>query len=285
MKSNQSVLTTGEAELLVQFELHPSLERLSKSVGRDITVLSKVFKAISQKADVLTKLNGRWKLSEAGKRMNQITRDYISSQHSILGGRRILRVGTNREFAARIVAPHIQQFQKFFPVQDIALHVYEAGTESALLDGRIEIGFDCGRPQSPEVIFKRIIAEEIFAVAAPDFFKSHRRSFQKNDFSEIPHLLYDRLDPERYIGAVSRASPTAFRSNDIASIRAMCVQGAGWALLPKYAVQDELDSDQLIRCSNVHYAAEKYGVWRLRSRNHLTSEFEAACNWLKAIQL
>lgn len=282
---NKSLLNTDEAELLCQFEAHPSLELLSLQMGRDLTVLSKILKRISEKTDALNKVGGRWKLTESGKSLNQATRDYLRSQHSIVNGKYLLRIGTNREFAARIIAANINQFQHHFQDREISISVFEAGTETALLEGRIDLGFDCGRPRSPDVFYKPLIDEEILTLATPRFYLKHRAAFQNGDFSQAPHLLYDRMPPDKYMGHGGRQVKVLLQANDIASVRRMCLQGIGWALLPKYSVQDELDAGLLRPCHPQRYESDRYGVWRLRSRKHLATDFTSACQWLSAIKL
>ena len=282
---NKSLLSADEAEVLCHFEMYASLELLSLKLGRDLTVLSKIWKRISEKADTLVKAGGRWKLTESGKLLNQATRDYIHSQNSIIKGKYLLRVGTNREFAARVIAPNILQFQQCFPNREIAISVFESGSEAALLDGRVDLGFDCGRPESPDIFHKSFLDEELATVATPGFYLQHRRSFQKGDFSQAPHLLYDRMPPDKYMGQHGRFLKVLLQTNDIASARAMCLQGIGWALLPKYSVQEELNAGSLKLCHPQQYERERYGVWRLRSRKHLITDFTSACNWLSSIKL
>lgn len=281
----KALISTDEAEVLCQFETYPSLEQLSLRMGRDLTVLSKILKRISEKTDALIKVSGRWKLTESGKSLNQATRDYLLSQYSIINGKSLLRVGTNREFAARVIAPNIQQFHQSFPNHEIAIFAFESGTETALLDGRIDLGFDCGRPRSPDVLHKSLVDEEIIAIATPRFCLRHRSSFQKQDFSQAPHLLYDRMPPEKYMGPAGQQVKILSQANDIATIRTMCLQGIGWALLPKYAVQEELDKGALKPCHSERYDSDRYGVWRLRSRKHLSADFTSACKWLSSIKL
>jgi DNA-binding transcriptional LysR family regulator len=282
---NKALISTDEAEVLCQFEMYPSLELLSRKMGRDLTVLSKILKRISEKTDALIKVGGRWKLTESGHSLNQATRDYLHSQHSIVNGKYLLRIGTNREFSARVIAPHIKLFQNSFPNREISISVFESGTEAALLEGRIDLGFDCGRPRSPDIFHKSLVDEEVLPVASPSFHLKYRSSFQKRDFSAAPHLLYERMPPDKYMGEMGRQVTVLLQSNDIASIRTMCLEGVGWALLPKYSVQKELDEGLLKPCQAQRYESDRYGVWRLRSRKHLAADFTSACKWLSSIKL
>ena len=73
-------------------------------------------------------------------------------------------------------------------------------------------------------------------------------------------------------------------TNDIASTREITCQGAGWALLPLYAVDKELKNGRLKLILDHQFEQEKYGVWKLRTRQHLATHFLNACEWFKLLQ-
>ena len=73
--------------------------------------------------------------------------------------------------------------------------------------------------------------------------------------------------------------------NDIASARSACVAGAGWALLPRYAVKEELKTKKLIEVIPAKKGASKYGVWWLRTRYQDKGNLHKLCDWVKAQEL
>lgn len=280
------VLSDSDLHLLLEFENNPSIEALSKALAKDPTVISRQLKRISELADVLAKVSGRWTLNEAGRRLNQSTRDFIKTQNAILSKEKHIRIGTNREFAARVVAKNLAQIKDILQANSISLNTYESGIEQALLSGEVDLGFDCGRPASPEVQFKHVFPEEIAIVTSPAFAKKYLKpKITLQEVLELPHIFCERLDPSQIIGPSNKAKNFSFITNDIASARACCVASMGWALIPTYAIQHELESGQLKIVDSFSYAEERYGVWKLRARKHLQFEYDALIEWFKDFQL
>ncbi|MES2855428.1 MAG: hypothetical protein V4692_06185, partial [Bdellovibrionota bacterium] len=152
--SSEFVLTSEEAELLLKFEAAPSLEKLSQLAGKDVSGLSRTLNKIAAKLPVVEKQGGRWMLTEQGRLLNTQTRDSIQFQNSLFRQQSTLRIGTNREFAARIVGPRMSELLKLFPNTTLIVNAYEAGSEKALLDGLIDFGLDCERPFDPGIAYK-----------------------------------------------------------------------------------------------------------------------------------
>lgn len=69
--------------------------------------------------------------------------------------------------------------------------------------------------------------------------------------------------------------------DDISVTRAICLQSTGWALLPKYTVNDELEKGKLIEYKLKNYSEEKYGLWWLRNRTLPDGCVKSMCDWLK----
>ena len=109
-------------------------------------------------------------------------------QRSIASHQTSLRIGTNREFGARIVGPKFQDLRDLFPNTQLFVYTFAYGTESAILNGKIDIGVDCERPHDPEVAFKLLIEESISAVASPDFFKTYKSQIQDGLMHLIPQF-------------------------------------------------------------------------------------------------
>lgn len=280
------VLSDSDLHLLLEFENNPSIEALSKALAKDPTVISRQLKRISEQADVLVKISGRWTLNDAGRRLNQSTRDFIKTQNAILSKEKLIRIGTNREFAARVVAKNFASLKDSLAAHSILLNAYESGVEQALLSGEIDIGFDCGRPNSPEVQFKHIFPEEIAVVVSQAFAKKFLKpKITLLEVMELPHIFCERLDPAVLIGPANKPKHVAFTTNDIASVRAGCIASIGWAFLPTYTIQQELDAGTLKIVEPFSYTEERYGVWKLRARKHLQSEFDASIEWLKSLEL
>lgn len=278
-------LSSADCELLLEFEMASSLHVLADRFGRDHSIVSRHLKRIADEFAVVEKLGGKWVLTDLGRKLNEVTRESILLQASVLGSHSILRIGTNREFAARILAPDLAAVQKLFPKTQIEIKTFEHGAESALLQGRIDLAIDCGRPMAPDVAYKLVLDEPIDAVASKAFVKKHRGSIATGKVFTLPHLLCDRLHPDKILEFTENPTVIAAMFNDIATTRAACLGGAGWALLPRYAIQAELDSGQLVVLQPEIMKSSKYGVWWPRSRRQLKGLAEHLIQWLQSKHL
>lgn len=278
------ILSSDECETLLAFETSQSLEKLAAEVGRDPSVVSRTLTKIAAKIPAVEKKMGRWVLTEMGRTLNSQTRDSIQFQQTLFERQQTLRIGTNREFAARVFAPELPKILELFPKTIITLNSYESGTENALLHGQIDIGFDCDRPFDPDISYKLIVAEPIIAVCTPKFFHAHRVDFESHIF-RLPHLLCDRLSPNRILSTAENRLNVIAAFNDIASTRRACETGVGWALLPQYAVRSELDKKSLVEIPGHRQAGLKYGVWWLRRRPYLQPQVKVLTEWMKTIEL
>lgn len=277
------LLQSADAELLIQFEHHPSLSELAQSLGKDQTVVSRQLKRIAEQGDFLTKVSGRWTLTEAGKRLNNVNRDFILAQNHALQETVHLRIGTTREFASRILASRFPELKKCLSVDLISLMSYENGTEEALLTNEIDIAFDCGRPYSPEIAYHRIFDEPISPVVSARQFRRYREVTQFSELEDYPHILCSRLSPDRVKQGRFQVRNKVIQTNDIATARSLCLSGNGWALLPLYTIREELKQKRLAVVGDIEFKNEKFGVWSLRDRPHLKKFHQSLTRWGRSI--
>lgn len=284
-KTNTFLLSSEESELLLQLEEALSLQQIADQMGRDHSVVSRSLKKMSDKLPVVDKKGGRWVLTEMGKKFNEASRMMIAMQTSFSQTQQTLRLGTNREFAARVLGPDLGSLIKIFPNTHLLVNSYERGVEEALLKGQIDIGFDCDRPNDPEIAYKLILDEPIIAICSKSFFKTHQKKIAQEDYLDLPHLLCERLHPDKILLKVENNLKIIARFNDIATARAACLQGIGWALLPRYAISDELKNKTLIQMDTKIYGKSKYGLWWIRHRIYLKESVDKMLQWMDSKEL
>ena len=285
MNSHNFLLTTSELELLMAFESATSLENISQFLGKDISNVSRSLSKISEKLPVVEKQNNRWCLTDLGKRLNQHTKDSIQFQRSLTSQQSFLKIGTNREFSSRILGSRLEELKLIFPNTQLRICAFEDGTEQPLLNGLIDIGIDCERPHAPDVSYKFSISEKIIAVCTPAFRKTNLKNINKDRITSLPHLLCDRLYPDRLLKRSDNKLNVTASFNDIATTRAACLNHSGWALLPQYAVQKELNEKTLMQLDIPDITGSNYGIWWLRSRKFLEPSAMNLKNWLSKIDL
>lgn len=274
---NRFPLSSQDCEILLAFESRKSLQALADSMAKDISVVSRNLKAISERAPVIEKQSGKWVLTPQGKAVNRWTREAIYSQSLALNQQTSIKIASTREFATRILLPNIR---KLVGEDDIAASVVSSdkGIEHMILSGEADFGFDCGRPEDPLIAYKHVVDEPFIVVAAPKFLNRHKiKNFdqlQKQDllkFTRTENVILDlEVEASRYYGTF----------NDVASLRQACVLGYGWAILPRYTVRQELKDKTLKIVPGLELKPERYGVWWLRERESVAPWVKRARKWL-----
>ena len=277
-------LNSELCEVLVAFESTGSLAECAALLGRDASVISRQLQRLAQQAPVLEKQHGRWRLSALGRQVSLWTREVAAAQRQLLAHRAPLRIASTREFCARILAPGLADLLGEQGADSVSLLALEDGSERALLDGRADLGFDCGSPQDPALRFKAVTSESFSVVVAPAWRARHRLS-QRQELLLLPHLQYSRAPASRLL-QLTYELPTVLASfNDIASVREACAAGHGWAVLPTYAVRRELLAGALSEVPGWNVRPSRFGVWWLRWRSDLAPWIERAVDWLKGQQM
>jgi LysR family transcriptional regulator, glycine cleavage system transcriptional activator len=272
------LLTSKECELLLVFEHKGSLEELSLTLHKDISVISRNLKQIAEKSPLLEKHHGKWTLTEKGKALNRWTKEAIMNQRLAVEQQRSIKIATTREFANRILLPTITSLveEKQYSVSIIAS---DSGIEDILLAGNADFGFDCGRPYSPNIAYKRLISERFVVVAAPSFIVDYHIS----TFADLPqsqHLKFVRSEGAVWDMDTEPRCHLFGTFNDMANIREACLLGYGWAIIPFYMVKKEVANGLLSVIAGRQFPEQKFGLWWLRDRRNLSDWLAKATSWL-----
>lgn len=285
MKAQRFLLSSEENELLLAFERMGNIEGTARLLGKDASGVSRQLSLVAKKCPALEKRGGRWVLTEAGKAFNSLARTMIQTQQKLLENRPTIVIGTNREFGARVLGPNFSSLQKALPQTQLAVFTFEAGTEEALLKGRVDIGIDCGRPFDPGIAYKLHLREPIVAVCTRAFRKKYEKEIAAKKLYQTPHFLCERLYPDRIFSERENQLNVAAIFNDIATARSACLAGGGWCLLPKYSVEKELDGGELVAITEKDSGEAHYGLWWSRSRKLPPELLQSLTGWLKEQKL
>ncbi len=101
----------------------------------------------------------------------------------------------------------------------------------------------------------------------------------------LPHLLCDRLYPDKILKKSDNRLHLRASFNDIATTRAACLQSLGWALLPRYTVKSEIDEKKLVVIDSQSSGVSNYGVWWIRDRKSIEPLALNLKSWLETIKL
>ena len=81
MKNRRFLLSSEDCELLLEFELSGSIASVAQSMNKDPSGVSRQLSKISSCYPAIEKRQGRWVLTEVGKRLNNYSRDMLSLIH------------------------------------------------------------------------------------------------------------------------------------------------------------------------------------------------------------
>ncbi len=285
----QYSLTSDDCELLLAFERAQSVAKLAEIRKRDVSVVSRQISRLGARMDVLEKKNGQWQLTALGRQVCQWALRSIQEQRQILEQVMILRIATTPEFAGRVLAPGLPDLIASVSggarTQIEILSANDQGVEKKLLSGDADLAFDCGRPENPAIKFKLVSREPLSLVASPEFLKKHPIK-SLDDLISAPHLRYSRIPTAFKLKLPEELRYTAATFDTIAATRSACVAGLGWALLPAYTLQPELQSRQLrqIPASAIPQLSkideEQFGVWWARGNRSIEPWAQGAVAWL-----
>ncbi len=281
MLTERFILNHDECEVLIAFELHKTIEKTAQALSRDSSRVSRILACIHEKYPAIEKRGSKWVLTDTGRKLNAASKNYITEQKNLIGAHQDIRIGTNREFATRIISPQLSTLAEIFPNTRFTVFSFAEGTEKALLAGQIDYGIDCNRPENPEIAYQQCIAEPVSAFCTPEFYKRHKKQIQAQNLQELPHLLCERLHPDKYFLNSQNQFNIAAHFNDISAVRAACLTGFGWALLPAYSVKTEVCDGLLTPIGSALEVKTKYGVWWSRSRQKNSQVINSLITWLK----
>ncbi len=249
--------------------------------GRDVSVVSRQIQQLAQKAPVLQKKGMRWILTPLGRELADWARQAVIAQQLVLQRRTTLRIATTREFASRVLIPGLHELMSDAPGEVMPCIVAsDDGVEGVLLSGRADFAFDCGRPESASIRFRRVCIEPLAVVASPGFLRRHRVR-ERSALVQLPYVRFSRMNPSHVLRLTETLDLVSVVVDDLAAARAACKAGLGWSVLPAYTVADEVKAGTLKNLDWPNLEPDHFGVYWLRSNTHVEAWVQRAVGWLK----
>lgn len=278
---NVFALETDEALLLLEYEKSESIVQVANTFKRDPSVISRSLKKLADKLPVLDKKQGKWIVTELGKKFNSWTTEAIISQQNILNQRVTLNIASTREFANRYL---VESIDEIFPSDKFHIHIktFDSESELLLLNGQADFVFDCGKPYDPQISFKRPLEERMSFVVSSEFKKRYKVKSAK-DLAQLPHIHYSRNNMAKLYSLTKDQVNIAMTLNDIALVRNAIIQSKGWGMLPTYTIKQELKDKELVSIEQTKswsLTSYKFGLWWNRDKSYLKVHADTLLGWL-----
>lgn len=261
-------LSFDDLRLLAALQQTKTLQRLSTEFRRDKSVISRRLKDLADRSSALEKVGNQWRLTEIGRRLTALAMDFEADRQRILGEPGRLTITGSRLFVAAFLAPRALELREWFGARDLTLVTHDGAPERLLLDGACDLAITCGKPSDPAIAFKQSVREPFLpcGLAAPSFAALQR----------LPHVAYcDAAGNLPFAEFLTEETPIAVRVNDPMALLHAAESGAGWTVLPSYAIPRTLR-----RYEDAPAAVERYGIWWLRSRRSQADTARKALEWL-----
>ena len=92
MSSRRFLLNSEDCELLLEFEQSGTIAKVATRINKDPSGVSRQLNKIASIYPAIEKRQGRWVLTETGRRLNSYTRDSIEMQKQLIQQEFILRL-------------------------------------------------------------------------------------------------------------------------------------------------------------------------------------------------
>lgn len=275
-------LDSQQCRLLLALEMAGSLKGLAQVVQRDASVVARQLKRIAEEVPAVEKKLGRWSLTPLGLKINQWSRAAIDEQRKLLGEPTSLTLACGREFAARVLIPGWREILASCAQARPRLVTCEETIEQLLVEGKADLGVEAGRPQDPSVRFRVVRKEPCVVVGSPRRFTGGPTA-SLPELLEAPALACLGWSLAEHLHLNHEGGSESWLFSDLSSVRAAAISGLGWAILPEYAVRDEIAQGKLSVVYSGHVEPLVLGIWWSRERKGLSNVVDRLAQWLARI--
>jgi nicotinamidase-related amidase len=92
MKRDRFPITSEQMELLLAFERAGTLEDLSNLMAKDTSVISRRLQLLASSSSFLKKVNGRWQITFQGRKLNDMSREFLKSVQALIEAKKIEKI-------------------------------------------------------------------------------------------------------------------------------------------------------------------------------------------------
>jgi DNA-binding transcriptional LysR family regulator len=194
----------------------------------------------------------------------------VSERHSAVQGP--LRVSGPSGLGLTHLVPLLPEFLRRYP--QVALDFDMTNRFVDLIEEGFDLAIRVGTLRDSRLAARRLGPNRRVLVAAPDYLRRRTAPRQPRDLAAHTCLILDLGAQAETWTLVDRSTRHSvqvkgpLRSNHALAVRAACVSGLGIALLPQFAVVDELASGALLRVLP-RWASPEHGIYAVYPSHRL----------------
>lgn len=213
----------------------------------------------------------------------------LSQDITLLGGKDsevpkgLVRLSAPTVFAEYYLTEALIDFQVRYP--EVSIDIQMSDRRSNLVDERIDVAIRVAHRLDPNVIAHKLSEVKSVICAAPEYLKANGTPKTIADLSEHNCLIYKHYGQDAWLlyhRGEERAVTVSgnFSTNETTVHAKAALHGAGIALLPDFAVNQYLDTGQLVALLP-EYETEALGIYAVfLSRQHMSSAMRALIDFL-----
>lgn len=236
-------------------------ESASRQFGTPKSTLSRQIKNLEQRLGVtlLQRTTRRVSMTPAGESLylktsnllEQINEAEAELKTEIQGMTGRVRITAPLDMGPELLAKPLSRFMKEHPHVHFEIQLTDRVVD--LIGERVDLGIRAGELKSSELKSRKLGESRMILVASPGFQQKYPKLAHPADLAEVPTIVFSpELAPRPWV-LVSQKKRAELRpsTGQTVSNFAMCLalarQGCGVTLLPKFVVQDDLVTGELVR--------------------------------------
>jgi DNA-binding transcriptional LysR family regulator len=239
-----------------------SFTRAGRRLGLSQSAISQQIGALERQLGVklLRRTGAGAKPSAAGEILahyaRQVVRKIDEAQRVLsdfdTNGSGVLRVGAGGAACHYLLPQILKEMRRLYPKLD--LHVVSGPTQTTverLLEAELDVGILTLPVTHARLRIVPVGRDELVAIVAPAHPWSTNRRIQATDFADQPLLIYERRSQtyrliERVLLEVGVFPKVAMEMDHLEAVTAMVRDGLGVAIVPRWAICEELAAAQLV---------------------------------------
>lgn len=189
-------------------------------------------------------------------------------------GSGVLRIGAGGAACEHLLPPVLKEFHDQFPHVELRVHSgHSPLTSERLLDSELDVGMLTLPVVEPKLRLFELGRDELVVIAAPTHAWAARRRVEARELAEQPLLVYERRSStfhivERMLLEAGVFPRVVMEMDHLGAVAAMVSVGLGLAVVPRWAVLNEINAGRLVGLS-----IGKSGLYRawglaLRAEDH-----------------
>jgi DNA-binding transcriptional LysR family regulator len=163
-----------------------------------------------------------------------------------------LRVTASHDFVDRFVAPVAAALVNRYPT--LSIDVIADDTRRDLISEQIDVAVRVGPSQDSNYVTQRLWTDPEIVVATPELLARFPDAVRPRDLLGAPWVVHARFAGRttwRYTGSGGETDSVEFTAratgNSARAVRSLIVRGAGFGVLPRYTLVEDLAARRLVR--------------------------------------